>query len=279
MAVVKRGTTATATKARKPTPKGKDYSAIAKSKIGGPENDLKRYLIYGRNKKGKTNLGSTAPRVLIIDPEMGTGELDTEKFGNNIWPIRQWKDMDEVYRTLASGALDDEYDWILVDGLTRIHNMAIRRVMEMQEERDLDRIPGQVHQKDYGKAGELTKGMLFNFHTLPFNIIYTAQERMETPGEFESEDSDVEEAETRMVPDLPKGVRSSVNAIVNGIGRIYTVRIADDEGNKKVQRRLWLAQAEAFDTGFRSKHELPDYIKNPTVTKLVRLIATGKVTK
>lgn len=261
-------------------PTGKvDYKAIAAARTKSPGESAKRYLVYGRNKKGKTTLGSSAPNVLILDPEVGTDELDEEKFAGRIWPIRSWKDMNEAYKALASGQLDDMYDWIHVDGLTRIHNMALRYVMEQAEERDLDRIPGQVAQKDYGKAGEHMKGMLFNFHTLPFNIVYTAQERMETPGEFESEDDDVEEADTRFVPDLPKGVRSSVNAIVNGIGRIYTVRLTDDEGKKTIERRLWLSQTEAFDTGFRSKHELPDYLRKPTVTKLVRLIETGKVTR
>lgn len=253
-----------------------DYKAIAAKRLRKPGDAPKRYFLYGRNKKGKTTIAASAPNVLILDPEVGTEELDPDKV--NVWPINSWKDMDEVFKVLSSGQLNDDYDWIVVDGLTRIHNMALRHVMSQQEERDLDRIPGQVQQRDYGKAGELMKGMLFNFHTLPFGIIYTAQERQETPGEFDGEDEDMEQAATRFVPDLPKGVRSAVNAIVNGIGRVYTVRLEDDEGKKNVERRLFIGQAEAFDTGFRSDYPLPDYIRKPTVTKIVRLVTTGKVT-
>lgn len=259
-----------------PAKKKVDYAALAKKRIRKPGDKPKRYFVYGRNKKGKTRFVASAPNVLILDPEVGTEELDPET--SNIWPINSWRDMDEAFRVLNSGALDDQFDWIGVDGLTRIHNMALRHVMQQQEERDLDRIPGQVQQRDYGKAGELMKGMLFNFHTLPFGIIYTAQERQEIPGEFDGEDEDAEQASARFVPDLPKGVRSAVNAIVNGIGRIYTVRLEDDEGKKTVERRLFIGQAEAFDTGFRSDFPLPDYIRKPTVAKTIRLVTTGKVT-
>jgi len=254
-----------------------DYAKIAASKIVtvGNMTDPPRYLFYSRNKKGKTNLCQTAPRVLIIDPEKGTKQLPKDQ---PVWPVTKWEDMNEVFKYAQTADCRKKFDWIAVDGMTRLNNMALRFVMKQQEERDLDRIPGQVIQKDYGKAGELVKGMLFNFHNLPQGIIYTAQERMETQGEFDTEDEDIEEAQVRYIPDLPKGVRSSLNAIVDCIGRIYVVKV-DVKGEDKLQRRLWIAPTEAYDTGYRSDHELPNYIKNPTVTKLGTLIATGKVTR
>jgi hypothetical protein len=251
-----------------------DYKKIAASKIHKPGQKPKRVLIYGRNKKGKTRMAFSAPNCLILDPEVGTEELPESA---NIWPIYKWEDMDEAFRFLKSG--QHEFEWVAVDGLTRIQNMALRFVMHQAEERDLERIPGMVQQKDYGKAGELIKGMLFNFHYLPMGVVYTAQERMETPGEFDSEDEDVEDVSVRYVPDLPKGVRSSVNAIVNVIGRIYTVKVENKAGDEVIQRRLWIAPSEGLDTGVRSKHKLPEYIKNPTIPKLVELMNTGKVTR
>jgi len=254
-----------------------DYRALGARKIHKPGNKPKRILVYARNKKGKTRFAFSAPNVLYLDPEVGTEELPDDA---QIWPINKWEDIDEAYKFLRSGQHD--FEWVCVDGLTRISNMALRFVMSQQEEIDLDRKPGMVQQKDYGKSGELMKGMLFNFHSLPMGIIYTAQERQEVTGEFDGTDEDVETPEVRWVPDLPKGVRSSVNAIVNVIGRMYTVRITDpkDESKEIVQRRLWIGPSESFDTGFRSKHitNMPDMIKNPTVPKLLKLIETGSVT-
>lgn len=253
-----------------------DYKAIAAKKIRKPSDQSahKRFLIYSRNKKGKTTLGASAPKTLTLDPERGANELPDSA---DIWPIDQWDDMNEAFRFLRSGQHD--YEYVNVDGLTRINNMALRYVMGQQEARDLDRIPGQVQQRDYGKSGELMKGMLFNFHTLPMGVVYTAQERQEIPGEFDSEDEDSEQADARFVPDLPKGVRSSVNAIVDCIGRLYTVKIEHPKNADLIvtQRRLHIGTSEAFDTGIRSKHPMPDFVKNPTIPKLVHLMNTGSI--
>lgn len=258
----------------------KDYAAIAASKVRKPGEKPPRILVYGRNKKGKTTFGASAPRVLIIDPEEGTDYVNGDP---DVWPVAEWKDMEDVFQYLKTKDAQDKYDWVHVDGLTRITNMALRFVMNQAEERDLDRQPGMVQLKDYGKSGELVKGMLFNFHNLPFGIVYTAQERQESGGSFGSEDEDAEDADVRYVPDLPKGVRSSVNAIVDVIGRIYVVKVdATTKSGKDVtvaQRRLWVGQAESQDTGYRSKFALPDTIKNPTVPKLTEMMTTGKVTK
>ena len=254
------------------------YRKIAASKIHKPGQrpDQKRILIYGRNKKGKSFFSATAPNVLMIDPEGGNDELS--KLNPDIWTISSWEDLNDVFKFLQSG--EHEYEWVVFDGMTRIANMALRFVMKEHEERSLERIPGMVQQRDYGKAGELVKGLLYNMQSLPLGIIYTTQERQESPGDFGEEDADVEEVSSRFVPDLPKGVRSAINGIVDVIGRIYTVRTEVIRNGKEIeylQRRLWIAPTEAYDTGYRSSHRLPDYVKNPTVGKIVSLINEGKV--
>jgi hypothetical protein len=143
-------------------------------------------------------------------------------------------------------------------------------VMKVQEERSLTRIPGFVEQRDYGKSGELMKDMLVRFHNLPMGIIFTAQERQVEAADSE-EDEDMENLPSAYVPDLPKGVRGAANAIVDVIGRIYVAK--NDE--EKPERRLWLGESARYDTGYRSEFVLPDYIRNPTVPKLVRLMRTG----
>jgi hypothetical protein len=147
--------------------------------------------------------------------------------------------------------------------------------MRVEEERSLDRQPGFVQQKDYGKANELLRQMMTNFHALPQGVIYTAQERMLVEGEFADEDEEVENPSVQYVPDLPKGIRSEANAIVDVIGRLYIVQV--EKGDKKVaQRRLWIGPSEVYDTGYRSDWgPLPEYLRNPTVGRLVKLIQTG----
>lgn len=231
--------------------------------------------MYGRNKQGKTTFAATAPgKVLLLDPEGGAEFVANENV--DLLPVNSWEDVSDALALLQSGT---DYDWVILDGLTRISNMSLRFVMAQQEERDLDRIPGMVSMRDYGKSGELMKGMLFAFHALPLGVVYTAQDRMESLSFDDSEDEDSETAEARFVPDLPKGVRSSVNAIVDVIGRIYTVRVEGTRNGQPVsgvQRRLWLSPSERYDTGYRSKKRLPQYLKAPTVPKLIQLISEEK---
>ena len=251
----------------------KDYSAIAAKKIHKPSTAREKHrsmLIYSRNKKGKTRFAATAPNVLILDPEQGTNELT--QLDPDVWPITRWQDLDEVYKFLRSGK--HKYEYVAPDGLTRMSNMALRFVMEQAEEHDISRKPGMVQQRDYGKAGELMKGFIYNLHTLPLGIIYTAQER-QVDGDFAEEDEDAESAAIQYVSDLPKGVRATVNANVDLIGRLYIVRTENSNGDMVSRRRLWLSPSISYDTGYRSEFVLPDFLANPTVPRLISLLDNG----
>lgn len=280
MAVVTKPKTAARrpTRARSTT----DYAAIAAKHITTPSQQAERLptiLVYSRNKKGKTRFGMSAGkgRVLIADPERGTDRFI--KRDPHVWHINEWADLDLLYKFMRNA--DHPYDWVDLDGMTRISNMALRYVMKQAEEADINRQPGLVQQRDYGKAGELMKGMMYNFHNLPCGVIYSAQERVED-STYAEEDSDVENAEVRYVPDLPKGVRATMNSLVDVIGRLYIAPLESEDDDaeastpKKYERRLWLAPSVAYDTGYRSDYQLPEYVSSPTVPKLVNLMNTGK---
>lgn len=259
----------------------KDYAAIARSKISRPSQSKRkpRFLIYARNKKGKTTF-CTSPgqgKVLIVDPEDGTQGMI--KRDPDVWHISTWSDLDDVFHFLKSGK--HEYQWVALDGLTRMANMSLKFVMSQMEETDLTRKPGMVQRQDYAKSGELIKGMLWNFHSLPMGVIFTSQERIvEVKDDAESDDEDAATPDLMYVPDLPKGARSAVNSIVDVIGRMYTVRLEHPKtGEKVVQRRMWVEPHEAYDTGYRSDFVLPPYIKGPTIPKLLQLLREGKVTR
>lgn len=252
--------------------------------IRKPSKRPPRLLVYGRNKKGKTHFCATAPDVLILDPEDGTAEETAAD--PDVWPVTQWSDLQDAFSFIKKGGVSPTtgkpYRWICVDGLTRIHAMALRFVTSQAEERNLDRKPGLVMQKDYGSANELLKGMVLNFHGLPQGIIFTAQERVEQNGDPDILDEDDGAPDTLYLPDLPQGSRNNVNAIVDVIARVYTMRTTETKKFKArngeiverdvdvLQYRLWLAPHIKFDTGYRSSlKNVPDSILNPTVTGLV----------
>lgn len=223
----------------------------------------RRILVYGRNKVGKTTFCASAPDVLIIDPE---GGAEASAHGRDVWTIGQWSDIEDVRKYLRTSDAQGKYKWVAFDGLTRIQAMALSFVMKQQEERELDRIPGMVQQRDYGKAGELVKGLLWQLQGLPYNVIYTAQERVEEAGSFDEEEDG---GPIRRVPDLPRGARSSVNSIVDVIGRLYISRRETGEGKIVRQRRLYIGPHTDLDTGCRSVSKVPKSIANPTIEKLI----------
>lgn len=248
-----------------------DYQKIAAAKILRPAevSSKPKILVYARNKKGKTTFGISAgvEKTLVLDPEGGTAEM--KKKNPHVWPIHRWEDLEEVTNYLRYSP--HPYEWVVVDGLTKLSNMALKYVMKTQEERSLDRTPGFVQQRDYGKAGELMKDLINRYHTMPLGVVFTAQERQDG-GWDDNDDDDVESSVVAYVPDLPRGVRSSINAVVDVIGRLYVVKL---EGNK-AERRLWIGESVKYDTGYRSDFVLPDTIRNPTIPKIVSYMRTGK---
>jgi hypothetical protein len=273
----------------------KDYAAIARQRISKPSQSQRapRALVYGRNKKGKTRFCASCPNILILDPEEGTDH--ETRIDPDTWKINRWEDINDAYMFLKSGKAvsphtNHPYTAVALDGLTRIQNMALRWVMSQEEERNLDRKPNQVGKQDYGRANEMVKGVLHNFHSLrDMTILITAQERMREV-EASEEDEDATNPSVVFVPDLPNGTRSAVNSIVDVIGRIYTIRgdfkkRVRDARTKEVktieyhiQRRLWIGHHESYDTGARSEYpDLPDYITEPTAPKLIKLMREGAI--
>lgn len=266
----------------------KDYLAIAKKLVSRPKDKVgyRKILVYGRNKKGKTtfSLSAGVANTLVLDPEDGTDAMKT--LNPYRWPIRDWEDLADAYGALRTGRLSpsllgvgpekEPFTWVSVDGLTRMNNMALHYVRRKREERDLVERPGMIDRRDYGKSGELMKGFLLNMHAMPVNVCFTAQERQ--TGGFDDE-AEGEGEGIAYVPDLPASVRTTANALVEVIARIYTAKAQfkgkDGMPVEKMQRRLWIAPSTSYDTGYRSDFELPDFIKNPTLPKLTQLMLTG----
>lgn len=254
----------------------KNYDDIAKSKIHKPRKRPLTVLVYGRFKKGKTHICATAPNVLILDPENGTDF--SHAAAPDVWSIERWEDFDEVYKFLKLGK--HSYEYVAFDGMTRFQNMALKFVRLQDEETNLNRKPGLVQQSDFFKANELMKELMNNFHALPLGKIYTAQEKI-MDGIVIEEDEEADPAAAQFVPELSPGVRSAVNALVDVIGRTYTVRKEhpQDPSKQITSYRLWLAQSGNYDTGSRSEFQrkLPDFMINPSVPKLAQLIQTGEI--
>jgi hypothetical protein len=202
----------------------------------------------------------------------------------HVWPVSKWDDIQEFWgairtmklspKVLGTGPEEEPFTWVSCDGLTRLNNMALKYIGRIAEERDLDRRPGMVDRRDYNKSGELMKDFINNLFSLKMGVVFTAQERMMIA---DSGDNDEDDESTFFVPDLPAGVRGTINSVVDVIGRLYVVKVDTKSGATVPQRRLQIGVHERYDTGYRSDFVLPDMMKNPTIPKLVKLMHTGSV--
>lgn len=278
----------------------KDYYAIARAKITTPTKSARkpRLFVYARNKKGKTRFSTSAPNVLILDPEDGTRE--ERRTNPDVWPIEKWEDLHDAAGFLRSKAnkspiTGKPYEWCSWDGCTAISSIALNFIRSQEMERDLMRKPSDVKIQDYGRSNKMIEEAVNLFHGLRnIGIIFTAQERMvEIKNMEDIDDEEAAPAAYMYVPDLPKGARAPFNRVVDVIGRLYVVRgddltvpkrfrkgdgtIVTKEVPSKTQRRLWIGPHDMYDTGYRSDFQLPDFIKNPTVGSLVRAMREGKV--
>jgi hypothetical protein len=263
-----------------------NYSDIAKQRIAQPGQDGRepRLLVYGRNKKGKTHFGNTAPDVLVLDPD------DQPETLRPTWRIHRWEDMNEAYLYLRGGK--HPYRWVNMDGVTKIYAYAMRWIMKQGEDKALamDKRPDLRKIQHYGQANAVFETMLQNFHSLRnIGIVITAQEKMVGVTELDdtTDDEDFTPTTYQYIVNLPKGARAPLNAMVDLTGRIYVVR-GDFERRVKAdgkwtteeyakQRRLLIGVDDMYETGYRSDFLLPDIINDPTVTKVVRALRTGVV--
>lgn len=238
---------------------------------------LPRLFFYAGHKKGKSKLCTTVGqgKVLFLDPEHGTDWMKSSKLDPHVWTIDRWEDLDEAYQFLKNER--HSYQWVTLDGLTRINSMSIRYILRKSMEGDLKSRPALVQRKIYYQSGEQMKTLLHNFHSLlDMGVIFTSQERIIVNKQFEGEEDEDEETsgEVCYVPDLPAGVRGAVNSLADVIGRLY---IANSDGQR--ERRLWLEPSILYDTGYRSNFVLPPYLSKPTIPRLIQAIEQGKVSR
>ena len=279
----------------------KDYAAIARARITSPSRRerMPRIFVYARTKKGKTRFGSSAPNVLMLDPEDGTER--EQRRDPDVWPVDQWEDLVDAAGFLKSARANKSpltgkpYEWVTWDGTTRMAQIALNFIRAQEREKDLNRKPTDVKIQDYGRANKMIEEAVHQFHALRhIGLIFTAQERMIEIANMEDfgEDEEATPAGYMYVPDLPKGARAPFNQVVDVVGRLYVVRgeftrirrvkrggeVVEEEIPVKTERRLWIGPHEMYDTGCRTDYDLPDFISSPTVPKLVTAMRQGKVT-
>lgn len=224
-----------------------------------------RLLAYAKNGKGKTRLAASFPKTLIIDVnEEGTRSARQFK-GTKVYRVNQWDDMVQIYWYLQKG--DHDFETVAIDTLTGLGELALRRAMKENVDRDPDKDPKQPKLQDWNKSAKLMIEMMLMVRNLPMHVVFLAQER--TVG-------DPEEGEDIIhVPDLPAKPRGFAMASVGIIGRLYQKEVRTKSKDKRGKRKTkWVT---CMLVGPHEEYESKDRTADSGVLGRIAVNPTGKM--
>lgn len=129
-------------------------------------------LVYGPSGVGKTVFGGSGSRVLYLAVEKGTVSARRQGSKAKVWPVNEWDDLEAAYVWLEENP--DAFDWVVLDSITEMQQMAIRAILKKANEenssRDLD-IPAI---QDHQKWQNIYKRFINYFVELPVNCLFIA---------------------------------------------------------------------------------------------------------
>lgn len=248
-----------------------DKIAEAEKLITGvDEFDYLKALFYAKNGMGKTRLGASGPKTLLVDCNE-KGSLSVRKYPDvKRFPVDVWTDIDMAFWYLNKGKHD--YETVAIDTVTSLAQLCMRFVLGDEASRDPTKDPDMPSKREWGKVGELMRTVILNFRNLPMNVVFLAQERRG----FTDDDEEAPE----IFPEVSPSIRQTLTASVDIIGRLYVKEVTkkgkgEGEKNKIVPSyRMLIGPSERFTTKDRSEAGLPPVITLPDrVDNLTRLIA------
>lgn len=254
-----------------------DKVTLAKRKISPVGDSFKhlKLLAYGQNGKGKTRLGASGPRKVLIVDCNEKGSMSVRHFEDvDVFPIEVWTDIDLAYWYLHGNP--EEYDTVVIDTVTSLAALCMKFVLGDEASRDPTRDPSMPDKRHWGKVGELMKTQILQFRNLPMHVVFLAQERRG----FADDDDEAPE----VFPDVSPGIRTILTAAVDIIGRMYVREVVTKEkGEKKsastIEYRMQIGPSERYVTKDRSESGLPSTIRlssaDDNLAKLVDRIKKG----
>lgn len=231
-------------------------------------------LIFADHGKGKTFFLGTAQNdertfpMALLDFEGNTETL--AGLDIDVYPVRSWQDFREVYQILNKNV--EGYKSIGIDSITEVNQWALMEVMHEGRNEANRKIgpfdePDKAFQSDYGDVLIQMRRLLRRFRDLPFHVFYTA---------LMDKDTIPKEGVVRL-PKMLGQMQGEVGALMWCVAAIIMEPVEKEVGGKKVttlQRIMLLHDQVGYQAKVRTPWEVktkavPEYIVNPTVTKLM----------
>lgn len=214
--------------------------------------------VYGASKTGKTTFATSQPHTVLLDLEDGSFAVDAT--GCKIIPIHSWQDLVQAIEKVKNLK---GLKCLALDSLTVAHSLALQYVSKGPANTSLLTIRPNATLQQFGQANELIKQLILQLRSFPFDVICTAQERVQY---LDNAGADLggELATKEAVIDLPAGARSFAVMYSDVLGYSH---IANTE--RGAQYRLWLQPLPGIVAGMRGEPASKlAYLSNPTLARL-----------
>lgn len=231
-------------------------------------------LAYGDQKTGKTVFACSFPKpLLLIDIlEEGTDSVSDVE-GVEVYKLRKRDELEEMYWFLEK---DEHFKSVVLDQCTGLYQLCIRDLKEKKGQRADD----VFSDRSYGQVGGWMTQWLLNYRELikkGKNVCYLAHQKRIDPHDEDDE---------RLAPEVTAAMSASVVNFVNGavsvIGNTF-VKESYDKKTKETEYQYCMRLVSGFyRCGIRrpvSAGPVPEFLTNPTFTKIQRLVRGESLTK
>lgn len=224
---------------------------------------------------GKTVLWAALPNILILAIEEGTVSakrvLPAVKAGQKrkVWKIHDWPELVEAYEWIRDNP--NEFQWIMLDSITKAQYMCIKHIMKMVVLANPSRDPLIPAIGDHFKWQLSIKQLVTDFNELPENIVWLARSMVK-------DDPDGNE----IVVPLVEGKDYGISAWVCGEMHLLCYLRLERKGRgdaARMVRKLYTNEHPMYWCKDRY-NALPHVIENPDANKIIKMIeASSEPTK
>lgn len=234
------------------------------------------FVIYGRSGTGKTTLGASFPKpLLLLDVgDRGTDSIaDVKKVDRT--DVGDWDQFEQAYWWLREeeGA---GYETAMIDTVSMLQRLAEAKVQGIDPQDLEEHSWGSMKRGQWGEVAGLMKVWLNRFRDLPMNVVFIAQDRTFNFDEEKGEGENVLMPEVG--PGLSPSIAKTLNASVSVIGNTF-IRSRPTISKRKVKTNkieycLRIGPNPVYTTKIRKSKsiELPDVIVNPTYDAIIEII-------
>lgn len=228
-----------------------------------------KFLIYGRSGTGKTTLASTSPKpILLIDVnEKGTASILNVP-DIYVSYITEWDEFETLYLHLKEKESANKYKTVIIDTITSLQDLAIKKVSGEPTT--------PLTQREWGIVSNMLKTWLLAYRDLPFNVGFIAQDRIIASEEEADEGVISPDWGPRVMPSVASIACASVDLI--GYTFIREKEVKDENKKTKIsyQYCLRIGPHQRITTKVRKDitkgGEIPQIIVNPKIDYLYNLI-------